>query len=83
VEDVPDQAGLLADRVLRRKRVRLHFKPNTGMDASLEGVMGMTVGDKYVLLVPSLIEQADASVSLGRRVEVPRENVLFWEVLSR
>jgi len=59
----------------------MHFKPQTGMDASLEGVMGANWGDTYVLLIPSLIEQPDASVSLGQRVEVPRENVLFWEVL--
>ena len=52
------------------------------MDASLEGVMGANWGHTYVLLVPSLLERSDATVPLGRRVEVPRENVLFWEVLK-
>jgi hypothetical protein len=59
----------------------MHFKPETGMDASLEGVMGHDWGHTYVLLAPRLIENADASVTLGRRIQVPRENVLFWEVL--
>jgi hypothetical protein len=53
------------------------------MDASLEGVMGPSWGGRYVLLLPSLIEQPDATVALGERVEIPRENVLFWEVISR
>lgn len=69
--------------MLRKKRVRMHFKPQTGMDASLEGVMGPSWAGRYVLRLPSLIEQPNATVPLGERVEVPRENVLFWEVLSR
>lgn len=60
----------------------MHFKPETGMDASLEGVLAHNFGHTYVLEIPSLVERPDATVSLGRRVEVPRENVLFWEVLK-
>jgi hypothetical protein len=50
------------------------------MDASLEGVLGGLLGDRYVLLLPALIEGETASVSL-ETVEVPKANVLFWERL--
>jgi hypothetical protein len=60
----------------------MHFKPQTGMEASLEGVLAHNWGHTYVLLVPSLLERPGATVPLGSRVEVPRENVLFWEVLK-
>jgi hypothetical protein len=60
----------------------MHFKPSTGMDASLEGVLARNFGHTYVLLVPALLERPDATVDLGQRVQVPRENVLFWEVLK-
>jgi hypothetical protein len=61
--------------------VRLHFKPSTGMDASLEGVLTGRFGGGYVLLRPSLIEGEAASVAL-QTVEIPRVNVLFWERLQ-
>jgi len=66
----------------RKKRVRLHLKPQTGMDASLEGVFAGLWGGRYVLLLPSLVEGETATVELSSRVEIPRENVLFWECLS-
>ena len=66
----------------RKKRVRLHLKPQTGMDASLEGVFAGLWGGRYVLLLPSLVEGETATVALSNRVEIPRENVLFWEVLA-
>ena len=66
----------------RKRRVRLHFKPETGMNASLEGFLTDGWNGTYVLLLPSLVEGENATVELGRRVEVPRANVLFWERLS-
>lgn len=75
--------GSRAGRVIGRRgrRVRMHFKPQTGMGASLEGVLRHGWTGTYVLLLPSLLEQENATVQLNNRVEVPRENVLFWEVL--
>lgn len=66
----------------RGRRVRMHFKPQTGMDASLEGVLRGGWAGTYVLWQPSLIEQENATVQLTNRVEIPRENVLFWERLG-
>jgi len=69
--------------VLKRgRRVRMHFKPNTGMDASLEGVLRYGWNGTYGLLVPTLLERENATVQLTNRVEIPRDNVLFWERLS-
>lgn len=65
----------------RKKRVRLHFKPETGMNASLEGFLQDGWGATYVLLLPSLVEGENATVQLTNRVEIPRANVLFWERL--
>ena len=66
----------------RGRRVRMHFKPQTGMDASLEGVLRRGWDGTYALMLPTLIEQENATVQLTNRVEIPRENVLFWERLS-
>ena len=63
----------------RGRRVRMHFKPQTGMDASLEGVLRRGWDGTYALMLPTLIEGESATVQLTNRVEVPRENVLFWE----
>jgi hypothetical protein len=59
----------------------MHFKPETGMDASLEGYLQQSWDGTYVLLKPSLVEGENATVALDHRVDVPRANVLFWEVL--
>jgi len=67
---------------VRKRRVRLHFKPSTQMNASLEGVMVSSWPGRYVLHLPTLLEGEDSSVSLMDRVVVPKENVLFWEVLA-
>jgi hypothetical protein len=61
--------------------VRLHFKPVTGMDASLEGVMMSRWAGVYVLQLPTLIEGENATVSLEDKVVVPKANVLFWETV--
>jgi hypothetical protein len=61
----------------------MHLKPTTGMEASLEGVWAGVYGGRYILLLPSLVEGENATVTMSSRVEIPRENVLFWEVLSR
>jgi hypothetical protein len=60
----------------------MHFKPQTGMDASLEGILRYGWNGTYVLLVPTLVEGENATVGLNHRVDVPRDNVLFWEVLK-
>jgi hypothetical protein len=52
------------------------------MNASLEGFLQHAWDGTYVLLMPSLVEGENATVALNSRVEVPRANVLFWEVLK-
>ena len=66
----------------RGRRVRMHFKPQTGMDASLEGVLRRGWDGTYALMLPTLVERENATVQLTNRVEIPRENVLFWERLT-
>ena len=62
--------------------MRLHFKPATGMEASLEGVLMSRWAGVYVLQLPTLIEGEDRSVSLENKAVVPKSSVLFWEVVA-
>lgn len=69
----------LAWKARRRRLVRVHV---AGMDSSLEGFLAGVWGGHYVLRVAKLIEGEDRSFSFdGPEVRVPRERVLFLEVL--
>lgn len=72
----------------RKRRVRVHFSPVPGPDGSsvevsdIEGVLAGRVGDRYLLLVPRLLQSREASFSLDNAVEIPRSRVWFMERLA-
>ena len=71
----------------RKRRVRMHFFPVVGPDGSsaevadFEGVLSGTVGGRYLLLVPKILQSGDASYTLDNAVEIPKRNVWFLERL--
>ena len=62
-----------------KRRVRLHLD---GTDASIDGVLLGCWGGHYVLTLPRVVEAEDRSVPLEGMVEVPRERVLFVQVIA-
>lgn len=63
---------------MRRKRVRVHF---LNFDPSVEGILVSSFGDHYRLLKPALIEAPDRTHDLTGEVWIPRERVVFLEVI--
>lgn len=71
--------------VRRKRAVRLHFKPNTGENRSIEGVLLGRWGGHYVLLAAALLEIEDGEikrVDFDGTLEVPSENVLVVQALT-
>lgn len=63
----------------RHNKVRLHLQ--TG--PSIEGVLvGGGWKRDYIVWAPKVLDQEDATVTISGHVEVPRENVLFVQVLG-
>lgn len=65
----------------RKRKVRLHMARE---EPSIEGVLlgRRPVGGHYLVLLPTLLENAETSTSLVGHVEVPQANVLFVQVLA-
>jgi hypothetical protein len=63
--------------VLRRKRVRVHQKEGP----TIEGVLVGSLDAHYRLLKPVLWENASVSHDLQGEAWVPRERVVFVEVI--
>jgi hypothetical protein len=64
---------------LRKRRVLLHLKDET---RSLEGIwIGMSAGH-YRLAAPKQLEDADRSFAVEGEAWVPRERVLYVQVLG-
>lgn len=67
-------------RIRRRHLVRLH---HAKMEQSLEGILMGVWGGHYVLRTVKLLDAEDRTISLdAREVRVPRDAVLFVEVLG-
>ncbi len=67
----------------RPRKVRLQLKPDErGHSQTIEGVLTARTRREFVLLTPKMVEAEQATISLLGSVEVPRENVLFYQVLS-
>jgi hypothetical protein len=64
--------------VLRRKRVRLH---QMGDMPTLEGILVGSLDNHYRLLKPLLWESPNRSHELSSEAWVPRERVVFVEVI--
>lgn len=66
--------------ILRRRRVRIHQR---GDLPTIEGILIGSLDNHYRLIRPVLIESASRSHDLSGEYWVPRENVVFVEVVSR
>lgn len=64
-----------------RRKVRLHLK--TG-DVSIEGVMEKRTRHEYIIYAPKVISADDdvPEQKVSGHVEVPIENVLFYQVIG-
>lgn len=60
-----------------KRRVRLHLE-----ERSIDGVLLGCWSGHYVLQLPRLVEAEERSVALDGMVEVPRERVVFVQVLA-
>jgi hypothetical protein len=68
---------------MRRKRsVIVHFKPSTGQESSIGGVLIGRWRHHYVLFAPYILQDAETTVQLDGALEVPAESVLFLQVVS-
>lgn len=65
-------------RVRRRRLVRLHL---LDVEHSLSGVLLGVVGGHYLLAKPKLLETDERTIPLDGIIEVPRERVLYVQVL--
>lgn len=63
----------------RQQMVRLHLEGN---NPSIEGMLFEKPGDFYRLLKPELISAENSNVSMDGEVWVPRDRVLFCQVLA-
>lgn len=67
---------------LRRRKVRVHFKPGVS-DASVEGILLGQWAGHYRVARAVQIEDTDTSFNLdGPELLVPRENVLHIQELA-
>lgn len=62
-----------------KKTMRFHFKDRT---TSIEGVLVRTTRSDYIVEAPKLIEGPEDTVSVSGPLEIPRQNVLFKQVLT-
>lgn len=63
----------------RKRRVRIHMhRPEA---PSVEGILAGRWGGHYVVLAAKVLEAEDRSIALDGHLEIPRENVLFVQVI--
>lgn len=63
----------------RNRKVRLHF---TDRQTTIEGHLAAETRRDYVIWMPKVLEQEGTTVDVSGHVEVPRENVLFVQVIG-
>jgi len=68
----------LAFKLRGRRLARLHL---TGSAPSIEGILIGAVGGRYVLLNPTVLRDPEPAELTGH-IEVPKENVIFIQVLD-
>lgn len=68
-------------RVRTYRRVRVHLR---GADPSVDGFLvgKRPLGGHYRILKPQYVEGADRTFSLEGELSIPKENVLFFQVLG-
>lgn len=63
----------------RKRKVRAHLKDSA---PSIEGVLVGRSRGFYVLWAPKVLKSEDESVTLTGHVEIPRDQVHFFQVLD-
>ncbi len=76
---MPSWIMRLVWKVRGKRLVRIHLE---GDKPTMEGILVGCWGGHYVLLRASIYEAAERSISLTGHIEVPRESVLFVQVLT-
>ena len=66
-------------KVRGKRLARLHLLDPA---PSIEGILVGCWGGHYIVIQPKIVEQPDQVVALEGYVEIPRERVLFVQVLS-
>lgn len=71
---------------LLRKRVRIHFKPDTGFEPSIEGLLMDIVAGHYMVAAAEVIVARDiAGMESDNQalnpIAIPASAVLFWEIV--
>lgn len=64
----------------RRRLVRAHLEGNL---PTLEGVLVARSPDHYRLALPKMVEAEEQTMPLDGEVEIPRERVIFLQLLAR
>lgn len=62
------------------RRVRVHMISN-GKSLTIEGILVAETKRDLVLLTAKVLEEEETSVSITGQIEIPRENVIFKQVL--
>lgn len=69
----------LSMRVRGRKLARLHLRDGA---PSVEGILVGAAAGRYVVLTPKVLHDSE-SAELTGHLEVPKENVIFIQVLAQ
>lgn len=62
----------------RNNKARLHLQDGP----TIEGILVAETRRTYVVWCPKVLEEEDATVTVSGHVEIPRERVLFVQVLA-
>jgi RNase P/RNase MRP subunit p29 len=62
------------------RRVRVHMISNS-KSLTIEGILVAETKRDLVLLTAKVMEEEETSVSITGQIEIPRENVIFKQVL--
>jgi hypothetical protein len=76
---VPFWIWRLAFKLRGRKLARLHL---TGSSPSVEGLLVGAAGGRYVVLTPKVLRDPEPAELTGH-LEIPKENVIFIQVLDK
>lgn len=62
------------------RRVRVHMISN-GKSLTIEGILVAETKRDLILLTAKVMEEEETSVSVSGQIEIPRENVIFKQVV--
>ena len=62
----------------QKRKVRMHLQDGP----SIEGALAARTRHSYVLWAPRILTDDESSQEVSGHVEIPRERVLWWQVLG-